>query len=236
MAPVRQTTAVRFSLRGVLIAVAVVAVYCAAISPQFRTWSSPEQVAFLKAFGIPLLGWIVSVGVFSILRLRAERCSGLVQLSLRNHRARGAIAMWIIAVTINVAMITRHAFYASDHVRLQAEFAAKGLGDVPTTPPWLRIVCGIVIGLLTVMVWWRGDRVDFCDRGVLNFVCFTSWRAIACEWILSDPCILRLWLRWHRIDVVVTPETWAEVNEILRHRYASLASPDEDIEDSETPA
>ncbi len=225
MARVRQSTAVRFSLRGVLIAVAVVAVYCAAIAPQFRMWSVPEQIAFAKAYGGPVLGWLASVCVLSIWRLRVERRAGTVQLSVRCQGYRWATALWVFVAAINAAVITHHAFLAAAHVRLRAEFAAKGFVGLPTLSPWYTIANGIGIGLLTVMVWWRVDRVDFCDRGILRFVRFTPWPAVDYEWLLNEPGLLLLRPGRFPIRVFVPESSCAKVNEMLRRGHAILLSP-----------
>lgn len=64
----------------------------------------------------------------------------------------------------------------------------------------------------------------------------TPWPAVDYEWLLSDPQRLMLCLGYNRIHVIVPDGSRAEVDGMLRRRYASLASPDEAFEEGESPA
>lgn len=234
MATVRQTTAVRFSLRGVLIAVALVAAYCAAVAPTFRAWSRPERVAFLAVWGWAFLGWLGIVGVQSVLRLKAERYAGAVRLTLMSRKSRIAFVAFVFFAIVAAALIIFHAFIAAKVARTHAEAAAMGRTISLGHAPRLGFVLGVMAGMVTTCLWWRGDRIEFCDRGVLNFVRCTPWPAVDYEWILSDPQGLMLCLGHNRIHVIAPEGSRTEVNEMLRRRYASLASPCDDGEDSVT--
>lgn len=227
MAPARQTTAVRFSLRGVFIAVAIVATYCAVLAPKLRGWSRPERVAFLTAWCAVLLGWMGVLAICSVRRLKAERSAGSVCLAMSVRRARAASLAWAIMVIALVVLITFQATASAASARLEGELVAMGKGLNAALSPWHVVPTGVLAGFLTAALWWRGDRVEFCDHGILSFWSYTPWPAVEREWQLSNPNLLMLRLGQQRRCIVVPEELRAEVNEMLRRRCTSLALPGE---------
>lgn len=221
MAPVRQTTAVRFCLRGLLIGVAVVAMLCGAVAPSFRDWNLRQRVAFLVVFGSALLALSGTMGLCSMLRLRVERRAGPVHLSLNVHQTQGLLFLWAIADAVLVAPVFALAFEAAHwegfrHVAAATPIIATGFR------PYLRFALGILAGatagFFATPIWWRADRVDVCDRGVLTFLNWYPWPAVTYEWPKNDSQLLTLSIGRRRIPVVIPDESRAELNEILTRR------------------
>lgn len=236
MNSVRQATAVRFSLRGVLIAIAVVGVFCAAVAPTVRGWSGADRIAFLSVWGPAILGWAGALGISIWLRIKAEQRAGAVLLSLQLHRPRLTLVMWIAVAMAEFAILSDLAFNAPHISRLRASIAAHGRTSYPNAAPPGAIALGAVLSLPTILLWWRGNRIDFCEHGILTLVRCTPWPVVDYEWLLSEPRLLMLCLTHRRIHVVVPDVSRAKVQEMLNRRYAPLATPAQDFATRETPS
>jgi hypothetical protein len=109
LAPV--DTRVRFSLRGVFIAIALIAAWLAAVTPWFRQWNADERGAFLLVWCSMALGAVLMAVFLYSRRVRAQRRAGAVRFRLPMPIARYASVISLGAGVSLFGLSTAIGFY-----------------------------------------------------------------------------------------------------------------------------
>lgn len=204
---------VRFSLRGMFIATAAIAVCLAAIGPWLRHRTTDERTALAKIWGNVAAGAVAAIVGGCALRLRAERRAGAARfrlpLSITALATACSMAMSLLMVT-TVALLSFVEISAADQIPLLNAMA---------------IQAGVVAALAGLGLWWRSGCLELCDNGLLQAVQLISYESIrGFRWGTSGPNLLVVRFGSMTVTVRVRAEDKPGIEQFLRSRQHAINS------------
>jgi hypothetical protein len=209
IAPAPLESRVRFSLRGVFITTAAVAICLAAISPWLRHRTADERKALAKIWGNVAAGAVATVGGGCVLRLREERRAGAA-------RYRLPLSVTALAAVCSVA----------GSLFLLAMVALVSFVEVPPANQMpvfntVAIQAGVVAALAGLGLWWRSGCLELCDNGLLqgfNLIPYKSIRGF--RWGTSGPNLLVVQVGLMTVTVRLHAEDKPGIEQYLQSRLA----------------
>lgn len=209
-------TRVRFSLRGIFIAVAAIGAWLAAVAPWFREWNWDQRGAFLMIWCSMALGAISMAAIFYSRRVRAQRRAGAVHFRLPMPINRYALFFGVAAGLFAFGISTVLAFTQAIYPEMRAHGGAW---------IWNLLACqnGGSLAMAGLGVWWKTTRLELCDEGVLGGFGIQPWSNVrGFRWGGSDPDQLVLqWRRWGVVTVRVNASDKPAVEQFLKTRLAA---------------
>lgn len=218
LAPV--DTRVRFSLRGVFIAIAAIGAWLAAVAPWFREWNWDQRRAFLMVCGSTALGAISMTLFRSALRIRAERRAGVARFRLSQTITRFAflfgVATGLFAFGLSMTFAFTQAIYTG--VSTLQLFWISNL---------LAFHMGTNLAAAALGVWWKTTGLELCDDGILYGFVIQPWGNVrGFRWGGRDSHQLVLqWRRWGAVTVRVDASDKRAVEQFLDERLAATSRP-----------
>lgn len=221
-------TDAQFTMRTVLIAMAVVAVVASLAGPLVRQLSSDDQIRLLSAWAIWLAVSIVWIAYRARRRYTAEHMAGA---------AIARVEMFDEKVpTMSRGRRNFNIFGASLLALLILSSASLALLDTPPTTAGLNLSPHIFGTVLTTwwiskvvgMLWWR-KNVRFGTNGVVWDQYVLLWdRVVECRWSEADSNLLELkGINQRNMDmrlrIPVPPEQRQQIQAILDSRKIGIA-------------
>lgn len=198
---------VRFSLRGMFITTAAIAVCLAVVGPWLRHRTADERTALAKIWGNVAAGAVATVVGGCMLRLREERRAGAARYRLpRSLTALAAVcsvagSLFLLAMVALLSLI---------------EIPAAGQTPVINT---MAIQAGILAALTGLGLWWRSGCLELCDNGVLQGFQFVPYGSIrGFRWGTSGPNLLVVQVGLMTLTVRVCAEDKPGLEQFLRSR------------------
>ncbi|HVW37048.1 MAG TPA: hypothetical protein VHB99_07075 [Pirellulales bacterium] len=214
-------TRVRFSLRGIFIATAVVAAWLAAVTPWFREWDGEQRLAFLLIWGSTMLGAIVTVVVLRSRRTHAERSAGQVRFRLPVMNTRLALFCGLGVGLFVLVLSTGLGFYQAINP------SSREFGGIWTWN-FMALENGAILALAGLGTWWRTTNLEFCDEGIVTGFGMLPWKKMrGFLWGGSDPNLLVLQCPWTVVTVRVHAGDKRAIEQFLGQRLAANSRPHE---------
>lgn len=202
---------VRFTLRGMFVATAAIAVCLAAIGPWLRHRTTDERKALAKIWGNVAAGAVATVVGGCAFRLREERRAGAA-------RYRLPLSVTAVATACSVAM----------SLFMLTMVAILSLVDIPEADQMplfnmLAIQAGVVAASAGLGLWWRAGCLELCDNGLLQAFQLTSYESIrGFRWGTSGPNLLVVRLGLTTVTVRVRAEDRPGIELFLRSRQHAV--------------
>jgi hypothetical protein len=198
---------VRFTLRGIFIATAIVAVCLAAVAPWLRHRTTDERQALAKIWGNVAAGVIATVVGGCALRLREERRAGAARYRLPLSVTRLAGAGSVSGALFMLSMV-----------------AVVSFDDVPPANQLpvvnsMAIQVGIMAALAGLGLWWRTGCLELCDNGVLQAFKLIPYKSIrGFRWGTTAPNLLVVQVGWMVVTVCVRLADKPGIEQFLQSR------------------
>ncbi len=215
-----EPTDARFSLRLLLIAMAVVALIAALVGPAVRRLPAETQFRLLVAWGLWLAVCVIWIGYQAKRRFDAERLAGQTLLRLPMFDERVG-AMWPIRRGFNIAaasLLTLFALFISSAMIVNT----RPGGITAQFFPFAMMSFGSIAWIYRVvaMLWWR-NNIRFSTAGILWDQQVLLWdHVVDTRWDPLDPMILEVkGIDQHNLDrkwkIPVPPERRGDVQAVL---------------------
>lgn len=198
---------VRFTLRGMFIITAAIAVCLAAIGPWLRHRTADEHKALAKIWGNVAAGATATIVVGCVLRLREERRAGAAHYRL-------PLSVTTLSAVCSVA----------GSLFLLAMVALVSFVEIPAAnqTPFINtmaIQAGVLAALAALGFWWRSGCLELCDNGLLQDLRLIPYESIrGIRWGTSGPNLLVVQVGLMTVTVRVTAEDKPHIEQFLRSR------------------
>lgn len=198
---------VRFTLRGMLIATAAVAVCLAAVAPWLRQCTADKREAFLIIWGNVGAGMAIAVVAGCTLRRQAERRAGAARYRLPLAITKLAAIFSVGGPLIMLGIVALFSFVA-----------VPAGAQAPVFNP-MAIQCGAMVALAGLGLWWRTGCLELCDAGLVQACQFIAYESIrGFRWGSGSADLLLVQVGWMTVTVRVVAADKPQVEQFLQSR------------------
>ncbi len=209
----RPESRVRFSLRSMLIGMAVVAVGAALLAPWFQQWNGQQRKAFLLFWANLGGGAAVTVVIGCIMQVQTERRAGRTHFQLPfSTSAFGYLGAIAVALVL-LGGVLLYSFHVAESTTQDA---------TQTTVDFNLIRFGIFLGWGGLAIWWKAACLELCEACVVNALQFAPWQAVrGLRWGSSNPNLLLLQYERAIVTAKINPADRPAIEQFLASRLAA---------------